>query len=180
MPTILLFLAIAAGLWIAWAVMRGRFKGREDRVAAATTRAQSHKPAVLKVSPVDGAFIGLCFDKGTIVVGDADTDMAWSLHMLARVELLLNDDPIAWAEPASRSDPVPFGGEVRDLALRLSVKDSRHGPYTVTFLRWPAPGLKPADPVVQDTAAAAFDMFQRLAEGMAKAEAARIRAADFP
>lgn len=178
MPTIFLLLAIAAGLWIAWAVMRGRLGSAENRIAAAKRRAQSYKPAVLKVSPVDGAFIGLCFDKGIIAVGDADADMAWSLYMLDRIELVLNDETIAEAGSATRKDPGPFQGVVHDLALRVSVKDPEYGPYLIRFLQWPAPGLKPNDPVVRDVATEAFDIFQRLAEGLTKARAARGNAPD--
>ena len=66
-----------------------------------------------------------------------------------------------------------FGDRVLSLALKVSVASADQPPYVIRLLEWPAPGLEPSHPAVRDAASSAHDIFQRLAEGMAKAGSSR-------
>ena len=161
---LLIFLGLAAALAVTW---RRRVPGGEPADHVELRLKEAWAPELLLVSPADTAFVGLCFSKGSVLLGQGREERLWPLQSLRAVEFLIDGAPTASTD-ASAAIPAAQG-RIRAVALRISVHEEGIEPLTVRFFDWRPPGIDADRPAVRDALAKARLVFDKLAEGKAKA-----------
>jgi len=131
-----------------------RDREQERAVTAVRDRLSlRYRPDDLFVSPYDQSAIGLCVERGMLVLGDVATDAEYPFAAILEVEglrdgVVLRRSRASGAEaPAAQASPAQTPATIRSLELRITVDDPARPVWLVRFFDWPGAGVSPRNAV---------------------------------
>lgn len=131
-----------------------RDREQERAIAAVRDRLSlRYKPDDLFVSPYDQTAIGLCVERGMLVLGDATTEAEYPFAAILEIEglrdgVVLRRTRASGAKaPAAPTATTQTPATIRSLELRITVDDPAHPVWLVRLFDWPGAGVSPRNAV---------------------------------